>query len=83
MRRIIIEDGKLIDGDDRTPVACWHNNLVCATNCAAFAKVGAQTPQGVETMAVCAAVPQQIPIGTFGAPSGLVVPSVRPVMVKG
>lgn len=75
MRMIVIKDEVLVDANDQKPVECWHNSSRnCTARCAAQHVVVSQSPQGENTMYVCAAMPQQFPIG-IPEPSRLVVPS--------
>jgi hypothetical protein len=89
MRKILIEGNTLLDAEDRTTIDCWRSaadreGCACTTRCAAFSKAMIQIQAGQqELVAVCGMVPQVMPIGSLGAPSGLVVPAARPVIVKG
>jgi|GEM_PF-4498307 len=82
MRKVGIKNRALFDADLGTDVVCWHDmEQVCGNDCAAFAEVVMARPDHTqEPVAVCIATPQMMPIGSLGAPSGLVTPPPRPLV---
>jgi hypothetical protein len=77
MRKVRIQEGALFDVEQDDYILCWLHTAehsACSVKCAAFTRVMMQSPDGrQEQAAVCAAVPQMLPIGSLGEPSNIVV----------
>lgn len=75
MRELIINDrNELNDKATGVGIQCWCKVMRCATDCAAFARVGMmKQDRSQDIVAICSAVPQQIPIGVLEV--GTIVPA--------
>lgn len=69
MRRVrITKDAqrRVIDDGANSGVSCWSYDQCCNAACAAFAEVMMVKPDRTQDLvAICAAIPQQIPIGVL------------------
>lgn len=89
MRRVVIQGSDVHEDGVNSlhpHVRCWCKDGFCNTDCAAFTKMVVVKPDRTQDLvAVCAAIPQQIPIGVLeegkvaiAAPTGL-----GPSLVRG
>jgi hypothetical protein len=85
MRKIIIREDNLVrDDGTNDEVSCWCKDDYCTTDCAAFAKMIVMKPDRTQDLVgICAAIPQQIPIGVLEEGKVAMPTGPVPTLVRG